>query len=515
MDKVRDIKPSQVNRRLNLKEQRIVVIPLIKIVKTLAIMSVFYALILNPVVYAPRSGGVHAQEVLPQDSEEVSSEESQIAQDPQQAALRRKELEEELLRLEDQIKEQQQLIQEYRAQGQTLSSEIRRLNAEISKINLQIEAVNVSLRKLDDEIYQTQGEINRTQNKIEGHRQALAASLQRIYETDRQSLIAILLQNREISDFFNDINDILLVQDNIRLSLNDITKLRQKLIEQKQELSLEKSDVEQLKAIREAEKNRVRSVQNQKANLLEVTKNKESEYQKLLAETQKTAAQIRSQIFRLIGGGELTFERAYELARLAESATGIRAALTLAILDRESLLGQNVGRCEWQTAMNPDKDIPVFKVILATLGIEQSSTITKVSCPNQHGTYGGAMGPAQFIPSTWAIYGGYEKSGSGWRYNSAGDLIGKIVGNKPSNPWSNADAFVATALYLNDLYNSSSCKDYAASLRGRYPEQELREECAAAQYYSGSRWRRYYTWYGIPVVERANEFQRDIDILNS
>ncbi|HMB17523.1 MAG TPA: lytic murein transglycosylase [Candidatus Paceibacterota bacterium] len=432
---------------------------------------------------------------------------------PEAVEEHRKNLENKLEKLEEQMAEQEKKIDEYQSQERTLKNEIYGINARTRQLNLKIEAVNVSLQKLNNDIYETQRQINQTQNKIETHKEALASALQNVYESDNQTLIVILLQNQKISDFFNNINEILLVQNNIQSSLKDIINLRQNLINQKQELALEKDDVENLREIRENQKQQLQYTKSRKSNLLEQTQNQESKYQEMLAETKKTAAEIRSRIFHLIGGGELTFEKAYDLAKLAEGATGVRAALTLAILSRESLLGKNVGQCSYQNAMHPERDIPVFKTILRTLGLQGNSTVTKVSCPNAHGAYGGAMGPAQFIPSTWAIYGGYEKESGNWVYNKNGDEIGSITGNKPSNPWRNEDAFAATSIYIKELIQTSGCQDYANEYDHILPHQKLLERCAAAKYYAGSRWWTYRFWYGDAVVNKAQELQKDIDIL--
>jgi membrane-bound lytic murein transglycosylase B len=408
-------------------------------------------------------------------------------------AQQRIDLENQLADLEKQITEQQNTISQYQKQGKTLNGEIATLNAKINKLNLQIKAVNLNLTELSSDITSTQQQINQTENRIDSHRDAISKAMQQIYETDRESLFAVLAANTRLSDFFGNIQNVMLVQSNLRTALTEIVKLRGDLLDQKQELAAQKEDAENLKAIQESQKKGVQSTQKQKSTLLTQTKGKEATYQKLLAQTQSQAAQIRSRIFELLGGGELTFEKAYDYAKLAESATGVRAAMILAILNQESLLGKNVGRCTYNqimrggtTAMNP-KDAPYFLDLLKQLNIDPTSAFAKISCPNQDGTYGGAMGPAQFIPSTWKLFS---------------DKIATVTGHNPPNPWNNSDAFAATALYLQS-YGANS-KTAAA------------EKKAAAIYYCGGRWQRSACQtYANRAYNAAQGFQDDINILIS
>ncbi|MFH0806490.1 MAG: lytic murein transglycosylase [Candidatus Brennerbacteria bacterium] len=410
----------------------------------------------------------------------------------------RRALEAQLAALEKQIEDNQDTINQYQKQGKSLKNEIGTLNAKIAKLNLQIKAVNVTLTKLSDEIAQTQQHIGQTETNIETHKDAISRALREIYESDSQGIVEIMLATNRLSDFFGYINNVTQVQENLRVALAEIVQLRQDLLAQKEELSTQKDDAENLRAIQQSQKAGVQSTQTQKTQLLNVTKGKESEYQKILAKTKESAAQIRSRIFELLGGGELTFEKAYDYAKLAEGATGVRAALILAVLNRESLLGKNVGRCSYTTAMHPTRDMPYFLDLLKRLGIDPSSEFAKVSCANQHGSYGGAMGPAQFIPSTWKLYE---------------SKITAVTGNNPPSPWNNADAFAATAVYMKDLLASGSCKDYANANKNAAPYQTLLERCAAAKYYSGSKWYTYRFWYGEPVVVKANEYEGDIKLL--
>ncbi len=466
-----DIKGSQglkknKNPIINLSCQRVISIPLKSLFKTVFVLLIILSFIFGSVT-APTLNGVKAAQ---------SNDEE------------RKVLESQLVDLENQISQYETTIKQYKSQGTNLQSEIKRLENQIAKLNLQIKAVNLTLTKLDQEINSTKAQITETENNITLNKKNLAQLLQALYENDKKGLIEVLLKNPQLSDFFNDLNNLLTIQDNLRVVIDQIIEARQKLIDQKETLALERLDVAATKSYQDVQKSSIQKTQAEKSSLLKVTKGKESEYQKLLAETKKTAAEIRKQIFKMLGGGELEFGYAYKLAKFAEQATGVRAALILAVLDRESALGKNVGGCDYRTAMRP-KEIPIFLDIVQRLDLMQNlqSGVIKVSCPNTDGTYGGAMGPAQFIPSTWKIY---EAN------------IAEITGGNPASPWKNADAFVATALYLKDAGAGNG-----ASL--------AKEREAAARYYAGSRWKSYLWTYGERVIAQAQQFEEDINILNS
>lgn len=409
----------------------------------------------------------------------------------------RQRLERELAALEKQIAETEAIVADYKQRGATLKQEISRLNGEIKKANLQIRAINVAISKLDGEIEENRDQVTATGEKLELQKEALRQALQGIYERESETIIEILMKSPTLSDFFGGINGLLEVQAGLRASLEKTINLRDQLLDEKEELALRRADKESLKNYQNSQKKQLENTTGEKKDLLAATKGVESKYQELLKESQKTAAQIRNRIFEFLGGGQLTFEQAYQLAKSAGDLTGIRPAMILAVLDKESALGYNVGRCNYQEAMHPRRDIPVFLEIVQKLGIGPDSV--SVSCPiSRDGAYGGAMGPAQFLPSTWKLY---EAE------------VARLTGSDPPSPWKNFDAFVAAALYLNDAYNSSACENYSQEI----PNQALmlKERCAAAKYYAGGRWYRYRWTYGEAAVKKAAQFEEDIARISS
>ncbi len=452
---------SRINPRVNLSYRtRMNFFSITPFVRVLAIGFMAWALFLGSVIAPTTSETLHAFASSTKEEE-------------------RSALEAQLRELEKEIDQYQGQIDSYQKQGKTLSGEITRLNSTISKINLQIRAVTIKLKELNEDIAETEDQIVDTQAQIDSNREALGQLLRNLYLTDQDSAIEVFLKYPNLSDFFGTLHSIGLMQGSLRTTIAQISDLRDQLTDHKERLAIAKSDTETIQLLQNKQRLETDFLKKQKADLLNQTKGQEAKYQEMLKKTKETAAKIRSRIFDLLGGGQLTFEQAYQYAQSASLATGVRPALILAVLDRESALGRNVGKCTYQQSMNPTEQ-PIFLSILAELSIKPE-TVT-VSCANADGAYGGAMGPAQFIPSTW----------NGYR-----DQISSITGHIPPSPWNNTDAFVATGLYLRD---AGAAKN---------------EQQAAARYYCGGRWNRYVCMnvYGKKVVEAANAFQNDIEAI--
>ena len=425
-----------------------------------------------------------------------------LAQTTSTSSAERQQLESQLQDLEKQIGDYEKTISQYRSQGASLKGEINTLNAKISKINLQIKAVTLSIQQLNGEIITTNGKIGDTEQKINSTKDSIGETIKVLYENDGDGLVEVLLKSPQLSDFFNNVNNLVEVQNNLRLSLEELSSLKDDLTASKESLTLQKEDATALKAYQSSQAKAVNDTKSQKNTLLKDTQGKESVYQKLLTDTKVQAAEIRNRIFRLQGGGELPFGDAVKIAQVAERATGVRAAFILAVLTQESsidgVIGRNLGRCYYNTpaanaagTVMSNSQKPSFLSITKSLGLDPATT--PVSCPIvSDGAYGGAMGPSQFMPKTWMLYT---------------DKITAITGGNPASPFNNLDAFTGTALLLKD--GLTGCKTIYSTIFSQ-------ENCAAAKYYARGNWRAYTKVgrYGYRVADRAEGFAGDIQVLS-
>lgn len=409
----------------------------------------------------------------------------------------KQELEEELRKLEEQLLNIENDISKTEKEKKTLQNEIYLLRKRVQSLNIQIQQSNTMIQDLGLQVEDTEGSIEQTSLKIEESKERLSVILRTIYKEDKKSLIEIFLTEESLSDFFGDLIALQTLNDKSSELLVNIKKLKFNLEGQKQDLDEEKMDLEKIVKIRILQRQESSKLKNEQEGYLKLT---EEQYQKQLTEkkeAEKRASEIRARIFELIGIPKApTFGEAYEIAKYVSEVTGVRPALILAVLRQESNIGKNVGQCYLKNPVTGDGvnvrtsafiskvmkpmalsgrkgDVEDFLRITTILG--RDSLNTPVSCPMSIG-WGGAMGPAQFIATTWSIYESELQS-----------LL-----RKPADPWNIKDAFLASGIYLRDL--GASNDEFKAVMR----------------YFSGYRWSKWEEFYGKSVLAIAANYEKDI-----
>lgn len=411
------------------------------------------------------------------------------------SAEERAVLEAELKALEQEIKEKEAILKSQQQQTGTLKKDVSLLTSQIQTAKLKIQAKTIAINKLGKEITEKSKTIIDLESELNREKSSLTQLVKRTNELDQKGAAYVLLSANSVSDFYQDLDDFLSIKRSLYASVNKIKQVKSLTENQKEQLESKKEDELDARNSIDYQKKVVEKSEAEKKALLKISQSKESEYQKVLAERQKKVAEIRNKLFSFAGGStkSIPFAQAYEYAEAASVKTGVRTAFILAILTQESNLGKNVGTCNragdppsksWKNVMSPTRDQAPFKRITAALGLDPDTT--PVSCPIAGGGWGGAMGPAQFIPSTW---------------ESVADEVAADLGVSIANPWRAQDAIMASAVYLKK--------------RGAVGS-EANERNAACRYYSGRSCdgkRPANSFYGNNVMAIARKVQGDIDYL--
>lgn len=404
---------------------------------------------------------------------------------------------------EGQNKEIKGKISETKQQIQTRENKIYSLRQEIRKLSNEIQQSNLVIQDLNFQIKDTKQSIKKTSTRIQKSTRKLSEILRTIYEQNEKTTVEILLAEDKLSSFFDNLVSLEVLSSRNRELLRDIKDLKGYLKKQEEALVDEKNGLEKVVKTRRYQKQERQQVKQEQQQLKQMS---EAEYQQYLAEKQQTEERIEDISAKLwetlVGVREVPkYGKAVKVARRAEEQTGVRAAFILAILTQESRIGHNVGQCmvkdfdtgmgvkadtgkKWPRVMKPGRDVPVFRDTIQklnkqqNLGMDPKSTLVSCwipTCCNNSVTnydygatvdndgdvhcsyngyvpfgWGGAMGPAQFIPSTWDIYD---------------EEVAKITGEAP-DPWNFSHATLAAGVLLKDEGAVSSERQAAVGYLG-------------------------------------------------
>lgn len=404
--------------------------------------------------------------------------------------------------LQKEIEQYQKIIDDTKKQENSIQGDVTILDTQIKKAQAEIAQRTSTINTLASTINQKSKTIATLESRLDDGRASLAKLLREKSLGDNTSLVVLALSGGTLTDFFANADRIDSIDQELQDKFNELRGVKTQTQAEKDALAKQQSQQLDAKKEVEAKKTVIDTSKKEKTTLLNATKQDEAAYNTVLADRQAKAAAIKAALFPLRDAAAINFGDALKYAQAAEKATGVSAALSLAILTQESNLGQNVGQCymtddatgdgkgkntgtPFKGVMSPTRDVPPFLALSRALGFDPHTQV--VSCPIASvGGWGGAMGPAQFIPSTWAVYAG---------------RIAGARGKSVANPWDPQDAIMAMSFLLAD--NGASAGGYTANYN------------AAARYYAG--WNgpstRAGQGYASQVMARVASIQQNIDYL--
>ena len=378
----------------------------------------------------------------------------------------------ELAQIEAELAQLLKKQQEQQKNTGTIQGDVNYLTSQINALKAKIKARSLAIAQLKVSIKEKTSRIESLEEKIKRQYESIAQLLRNTNEFDGENIMHLILSDSSVSDFYSDLESYASIKEAVKIAVDELRGIKTLTEAEKKDLEVKQDKETDVRAELEGAQKKVAQSETEKKQLLAISKQKEVEYQKLAAEKAARAARIRSALFPLANTTQkIEFGTALLYANEVKARFGVDPAFLLAVLTQESNLGANVGQClltntatgagvgkntgtPFSNVMKPGRDVEPFLAITKALGLDAFQT--PVSCPIAGvAGYGGAMGPAQFIPSTWKLFEA---------------RLQNILGKSP-NPWMPLDAFYASAMYLSDLggigesqaaQNRAACKYYGS-----------------------------------------------------
>jgi len=218
-------------------------------------------------------------------------------------------------------------VDELKAQIESRNAEIKKLDAEIEKYRLAVSQTKGEANSLKKEIERLEGERKKLQNdiavtqnkiaiadlninrlnqgiktaaeKIEINQTGLEETLRHFNDLEQTNLAEILVSEENLSDLLTSLDRYQSLNRQAEDQINILRTSKEELESNKKEKETEKGQLTVLKSQLTDQKKITDENKQTKDNLLEVTKNKETNYQKLLQDRLKKKQQVEAEVAKV------------------------------------------------------------------------------------------------------------------------------------------------------------------------------------------------------------------------
>lgn len=160
-----------------------------------------------------------------------------------------------------------------------------KLGKDIDVTKIKIGSANLNIEKLDIEI-------NTTKDKIEKNKEVIINTMQLLREKEEKSLVEVFFLHDTLSSFWIDITNLEALQKSVTVTLNKLHENKNELETQNVKEKGYKNNLSNLKNQLVDQKTVADIARVEKNKLLTKTKNKQTEYEKLLEEKRKAKKQF-------------------------------------------------------------------------------------------------------------------------------------------------------------------------------------------------------------------------------
>lgn len=202
----------------------------------------------------------------------------------------------EIQKIENEIKKYEQELNKVQGKKQTLQNSIYSLDLSRKKTIAKIKLTNDKISKTKKNILTLSKDVDNHVQKIKNGTAGLAQSLRIMNESDQESLIEILLKNNNLANAWTVIESLRQFQSTVGDRINTLNSIKLKLLKTKNAKELEIRTLDTEKDELASNKKALDINRQAKNTLLKQTKNKESEYQKILVAKRQAKKDFEAQM---------------------------------------------------------------------------------------------------------------------------------------------------------------------------------------------------------------------------
>ncbi len=181
-------------------------------------------------------------------------------------------------------------------QKKTLQGAVSELSLNIKKLTKNTELTNIRINQKDVEIHKLSGNIMTTSDEMTHLQVGVSDSIRQLRMLDDEPFLMSLVQGGTLSSFFDTMTTMNSLRTGLEQKITTLNELKTTLISSKTTAQQKRTELASLKQNLAQQKRSVAIVRDAQTQLLKDTKNKESDYQALIAQKQAQEAQFEQDL---------------------------------------------------------------------------------------------------------------------------------------------------------------------------------------------------------------------------
>ncbi len=222
---------------------------------------------------------------------------SQSITNPDELKNKIEERNNQIKKLEEEIKQYNLEVENANKQAKTLETTIKGLDLTRKKITTDINLTENKIVKTNLTIQQISEDIDEKEEKIEINRQAVRNALKNVHTLEKNSFVAMVLNNKSISEIFDEVSDIGQIREAIINRTKELSNLKKDLEDRQMDLTGQRKELVVLRQDLSGKKQAVDYTVKEKATILNQTKNREQTFKELVKTKEEEKAQFEKELF--------------------------------------------------------------------------------------------------------------------------------------------------------------------------------------------------------------------------